>query len=175
MSGAPERDLSDRVLGVSTGPIPLTDRVAIRDAGLLMASQAARELRVFSRDLDAVLYDHQDFLAAVRRLSLTRRELPVRVLAFEAQTAVRNGHRLVELARLLTSKIAIRRVPADYDKNTEAYLLADDRGYVLRPIADLWEGTVDFCDALQVRRLGADFERVWEVSDTHPELRRLFL
>ena len=175
MNSAPKLDLSDRVLGVSAGPIPLGDRAAIRDTGLFMASQAARELRIFSRDLDAVLYDHQDFLAAVRRLSLTRRELPVRVLAFEAQTAVRRGHRLIELARQLTSKIAIRRVPADYEQNTEAYLLADDRGYVLRPIADVWAGTADFCDPLQGRRLGAEFERIWELSDTHPELRRLFI
>lgn len=175
MSRAPRLDLSDRVLGVSAGELPLPDCAAIRDTGLLMATQAARELRIFSRDLDAALYDHQDFLAAVRRLSLTRRDYPVRVLAFEAQTAVRRGHRLIELARQLTSKIAIRRVPADFEPRTEAYLLADDRGYVLRQLADVWEGTADFCDPLKVRLLGAEFDRVWEASDTHPELRRLFL
>lgn len=175
MSSEPKLDLSDRVLGVSAGELPLPGRAAIRDAGLLIATQAARELRIFGRDLDALLYDQPDFLAAVRRLSLTRRDYPVRVLVLDVRAAVRQGHRLIELARQLTSKVAIRRIPEDCEPRTEAYLLADDRGYVLRPMAEVWEGTADFNDPLKVRLLGAEFERLWGLSDTHPDLRRLFI
>ena len=166
--------LADRVLGESSGSIALDGREAVRRAGVQMAAQAERELRLFSHDLDPDLYDNRGFLDAVRRVALHGRGTPVRILLFHAEPPVRKGHRLIEAARQLSSKIQIHRVPVDFQRNTEAYLLADDRGYVLRRLADTYEAKADFNDPKEVRRLSERFDHIWELGDIHQELRRLY-
>jgi hypothetical protein len=168
-------DLSECILGETTGPLPLHDQSAVRAAGIRMAAKARRELLIFSHDLDAALYDQQPFLDAVRRVALQAADLPVRILVYEAEPAVRNGHRLIELARHLSSRIGIRRVPAESQQAQESYLLADGRGYVLRRLAGQQEATADFHAPLEVRRLREQFEGIWEVAEPDPELRRLYL
>jgi hypothetical protein len=54
-------------------------------------------------------------------------------------------------------------------------LLADGRGYVLRPLADVFEGTASFDDPLEVRRLHEQFEHIWALGEIHQGLRRLYL
>ena len=136
-----------------------------------MAAQATRRVRILSHDMDAALYDRLDFLGSVRRLALTHPRAPVQILVFDAGSAVRSGHRLIELARQLSSRIAIRRIPAESHQQTEAYLLADESGYVLRHQPDLFEGTADFAAPTSVRRMLEQFEQHWERSDEPPELR----
>jgi hypothetical protein len=141
-----------------------------------MAGQATRELAIFSRDLDASLYDSQDFLEPLRQLALQGGpRVPVRVLLFDPEPAVRSGHRLVELARQHTSHVQIRGVPAEFSRHTEAYLLADDSGYILRRLADVFEGNADYNAPATVRRLREQFDHIWERGEALPELRHLHL
>jgi hypothetical protein len=168
-------DLSGCALGETSGGLALSGQAAIRAAGIRMAGQARRELLLFSHDLDAALYDGRAFLEEVHRVALRGHAVPVRILALRAEPAIRKGHRLVEMARHLTSKIQIRRIPADFNRHTEAYLLADGRGYVLRPLADVFEATADFNAPLETRRLHDQFEHIWALGEIHQELRRLYL
>jgi hypothetical protein len=172
----PTTDLTERVLGQTQGAITLPDLAALRAASAHMAHQAVQELAIFSHDLDAPLYDFRDFLDAVRRLAIHGGpRLTIRILLFNPEPAVRKGHRLVELARHHASHIQIRRVPPEFHQHTEAYLLADRRGYVLRRLADVFEGAADFDAPLTVRRLHEQFDHLWELGDIPPELRRLQL
>ena len=168
-------NLPECILGETAGPLALHGQSAVRAAGIGMAEQARRELLIFSHDLDAPLYDQEPFLDSVRRTALQSADTPVRVLLYEAEPAVRSGHRLIELARHLSSRIGIRRVPTELQQRTEAYLLADGRGYLLRRLADVYEATADFHAPLEARRLREQFEGIWEVAEADPELRRLYL
>jgi len=164
-------NLSVHILGETAGPVHLETRSEIRTACTLMAAQANRELRIFSRDLDAPLYDQIDFLESIRRLALRNPHTPVRILLFDVELAIRKGYRLIELARKLTSRIQIRHVPAEFHHHTHAYLLADDRGYVLRRLADVLEATADFAAPMEVRRMREQFEHLWERSEEPREIR----
>ena len=165
-----ELDLTERVLGRTSGVVHLGDRSAVRTACVLMASQATRELCIFSRDLDAPVYDHTDFLESVRRMALCNPRSLVEILLFDAEPALRQGNRLIELSRQLPSRIQIRRVPEELRHRVAAYLLADGKGYVLRPFAEVLEGTADFAAPMQVRHLRAEFEQVWERSSQPTEV-----
>lgn len=170
----PTNDLSTRVLSKTRGSVTLPDQASLRAASVHMALQAKSEIALLSHDLDAPLYDFNDFLASVHRLAMYGGpRLPVRILLFDAEPAVRKGHRLIELARHHSSHIQIRQVPPEFYQHTEAYLLADRRGYVLRPLADVFEGTADYDAPLIVRRLHAQFDHIWELGDIPLELRRL--
>lgn len=167
----PATDMTDRVLGESAGTIRLESRAEVRAACSLMAAQVTRELCIFSHDLDAPLYDHSDFLKTVRGVALRSPRALVHVLLFDPEPPVRKCHRIVELARQLSSRIHIRRVPEELQNHTQTYLLADDRGYVLRPLADVFEGTADFSAPLEVRRMREQFEQIWQRSEEPIELR----
>lgn len=165
----------DAVLGESAGLVELCARDSIRDTSLRMAQQTRRLLRLFSQDLDADLYDNEDFLEALRQIALRGQEVPVRILLAEAETAVRGGHRLIELARLLTSKVQIRKIPEEFNREKTAYLLADDQGYLLRRLAADGKAVVDFKNSKAVHLLGESFDNVWALGEIHQALRRLYL
>jgi predicted GNAT family N-acyltransferase len=167
--------LHGHALGETAGNVELHGRDHIRAAGIRLAAQSRRELRIFSHDLDPDLYDNREFLEAVRAIALHGRDAAVRILLVHAEPAVRRGHRLIEAARQLSSKIEIRGVPSDFLRHTEAYLLADDRGFLLRRLADTYEAVADFNDPKEVRRLREQFDHIWELGKIHQELRRLHL
>lgn len=175
ISMSQDPDLSQYVLGEISGSLELHTLTAIRAAGIHMVRQAARYLRLFSHDLDAALYDDRAFLDEVHRIAIGGGEIPVRVLLIDAEPAIRNGHRLIEMARHLTSRIQIRAVPAQFAHANEAYLLVDDCAYVQRPLATLYEGTADFNAPGEVRRMHKAFDAIWSLGEIHQDLRRLYL
>jgi hypothetical protein len=174
-AGDGEPDLANRALGQTAGAFELRGANEIRLIGNRMAAQARRELLLFSRDLDAELYNNREFLEAIRNIALHGRGTPVRILLFHAEPAIRKRHRLVEAARHMTSKIQIQRIPADFARHTEAFLLADDHGYLLRRLADVFDATADFDDPRTVRQLRERFDEIWSMGEIHQELRRLNL
>lgn len=157
------------------GRLRLEGRQAIRRASTELARQARRELVIFSRDLDPRYYDDQPFLGEIQRLALERPQLPVRALVMEPRAPISQGHRLIELARRLSSRIQIRKVGADDRDRIDAFLVADRRGYCLRPLADQREAFHAPDSPAEARRLCADFERMWELAEPDTELRRLHL
>jgi len=169
-------DLGSRYLGVTGGRLRLTQTAHAALAVTALAAQAQNRLDLLSHDLEPALYDRVPFLAAVRRLALARMgRVPVRVLLVDAAPAVRRGHRLIELARQLSSDVQIRAVPEHCAERGDRFLLADDSGYCLTPFHDPQAWRVDFASGIETRRLRAGFARIWEQASDHPALRRLFL
>lgn len=165
----------DPMLGASSGLLRLDRRDLIREASLRMADQACRELLVFGPTLDPDLYDQSPFLSAVRQLALARPVLSVRILIFDARQASLSGHRLIELARRLTSRIAIRCADEDDQDRLDAFLIADECGYIHRQMAASLEAVADFNNPGEARRLRAAFNSIWERGASPLELRRLDL
>ncbi|UHD14987.1 DUF7931 domain-containing protein [Thiocapsa bogorovii] len=156
-------------------PRLLATRSEIRDAGVAIAQTARRELLVFDRTLDCDLYNAQTFVEAVKRLALARPDAPVRVLLSYPEQGVKNVNQVVELAQRLTSRIAIRRLVDDLPVRPDAFLIADERTYLKRPLAEGSEGIADMHGRVEARRLRNDFEQMWEHAEIHVELRRLHL
>jgi hypothetical protein len=163
-------DATNRVLGKTAGIVSLPDRTAIRVASVQMAMQAIHELCIFSRDLDAGLYDNAAFGEAVQRLALHGPRSRIAILLFNWEPPVRNGHRLLDLSRQLPSRIGIRQVPTEHHNHLAGYLIADGKGYVHRPMADVLEGQAEFFASGKAQHLRSQFENIWERSETPPDL-----
>ncbi|MGD8630253.1 MAG: hypothetical protein PVH38_04515 [Gammaproteobacteria bacterium] len=162
-------------LGVDRDMIRLAGSEDVRTIAVELARQAQRILLLYTHDMEARIYDRQPFIEAVTGLVRRYPGACFNVLVQDADRVVKEGHRLVELARRLGSSIQIRRCAEQYRRYRGTFLLADNAGYLYRPVSSRFEGLASFNNAAEVERLGKYFREVWEHSNTEMELRRLFI
>lgn len=163
------------MLGETRGEFALTTRDDNRHAAAVLATQARRTIELFTPDLEPALYDQTLFIDALTQLCLSSPRARVRVLSKHFERVVKDGHRLIEVARRLSSYVELRKVHSDYQDNNETFLLVDDDGLLHRRHAARFEGVFSCKAPLEVRRLRAFFDEVWERSETDADLRRLHL
>ena len=155
------------------GLVELRSAADCRDTALAMAQLAANSLMIISRDLEPPLYDTPEFEQAAFSLARRSHRNIVHVLVQDVSLAVKQGHRLVNLAQRLSSRVEIRRPPKEFADYNSAFLIADECGYLRRPLADRFEGAADFNDRPSTRELAKLFRDIWSRSHTDPQLRRL--
>jgi predicted GNAT family N-acyltransferase len=168
-------DFSSYVLGQESGPVHFNTRADNRAAALGLVTQGERSLHLMTRNLDPVLYNTEPFIDAVRRLAIASPRSKVYILLQDPSDVVARGHRIVELARRISSHIFINRACEDDQERTDSFLIVDQVGLMYRPHANRFEGTVDFHAPGQARQLLKVFEEAWERSQPEPELRRLHI
>lgn len=167
--------IGERGLGRDAGPISLHGREDNRLVCAHMLSQVRRELCLLTRDLDKPVYDQASFLAGLKELALRSRFSRIRILLQDHEPVVKHGNRIVELVRRLRSSAEIRIPPEDWLDYPVNFLLADQYGYVRRGLSTDYEATADYFAPLAVQKMRGLFDGIWEVSQTDPELRRLYI
>ena len=168
-------DLSQHVLGETETPVALETSDDCREAALALAEQGNRTMLIFTHDLDPKVYNNAAFVDAVSALARRHHLSWVRVLVQDPGRAIRSGHRLVELALRLSSRVQIRTVGHQYRSYNRSFLIVDDTGLLLRESAIRYEGTVNFNAHQQAREYAHFFHKVWDVSAPDPNLARLHL
>jgi len=168
--------MQEHTLGKSSTlltPVTIEEHRAI---ALALAQQATRELLIFTQTLDHALFDNAEFEDAASHLARRSQYAAVHILVQDSSAAVRRGHRLVELAQRLGSRVKIRRPNDDYLDARQSFLVADETGYLSRQFADDYaNGVAHFSDRSSARNLANFFNEVWERSEADPQLRRLHL
>ncbi len=106
--------LAQSVLGSVSGKIVLPNMESCRLAAVRLATQAHHTLDIFSYDLDAAIYDQEPFIEAVKSLAISSPQTSIRILLQNNELVQREGHRLVQLWRRLSSKIELRRPHQDH-------------------------------------------------------------
>ena len=142
-------------------------------AAVRLAQQCMRNLEIISRDLDPSIYDTPDFVDAVKQLALKSRFAKIRILVFEPETIVHHGHRLIDLARHLSSYIELRKASSENKDYNEALIIADEIGFLHRDSTERYEGKLNFNDKRQSKYLLQQFEKLWETGTPDPNLRGL--
>ena len=174
-----DRDASQRIqqqkLGEDRGRIAISGKDEFRLACECLAQQARRQLDIFTHDLDAPLYDQKPFLDALKDLVTTSRHAQVRILLQDNNRAQKEGHRLIELARRLTSAVEIRRPYDDYLEYPDNFMIVDRTGFVHRELYTQYEGEVEFHDPVAANEWSKLFSDIWERSEQDTDLRRLYL
>lgn len=144
-----------------------------REVTLAVLERARHELMLYTRDLEAPLYDVEDIIEQFRRVALSGRRARVRILLQDTARATRDGHRLVGLAHRLSSVIHIRQ-PVDDDLQYPSAFLLNDRGsYLFRSAGDRFEGEGDLYHPPRQGELQRYFDAVWERAVEPVALRRL--
>lgn len=163
------------VLGVHQ-PLERFDQPgAARAHALALLQQAERSLCIYSTDLEPWLYHHRSVQQACTRLLLASPKNCLRILVRDLSVAVKSGHRLLVLSRRLPSNLHIRKLHPDYPAEEIAFLLADDRGLLVRPEPGQYAGYALYQDRARVRLRQRQFDQAWETSISDPDLRSFLL
>jgi hypothetical protein len=167
--------IEQQQLGLTAGKMKLAERVEVQLVTRQMVAQAERSLDIFTYDLAPDIYDQPPVIDAVKELALGCRDVCIRILLQNNERVQREGHRLIDLARRLTSRIEIRRPHADYLDHLENFLIADATGYIRRPVHSRYGAEVDFNDRYHCQKHLDFFNEVWQCSEQDSALRQLYI
>ena len=145
-----------------------------REVALNMIRLADRHVRIITPDLESPVYDQPDFIRSLTRLATKSSHSKIQILVNESNKAVKSGHRLIELARKLSSSIFIHNPPVDM-KTEESMLLIDCKACLQKKNGLLYTGKYCMYNPLKTRELEKQFDEIWEKSQPDPEMRRLFI
>lgn len=167
--------LQNFTLGETHQEFTAGNREELRRITQHMAEQATRSIHIVSRHLDPELYNHLDFIEALRRLARRSKYTQIQILAQDSSPAVKNGHRLIQLAQQLSSYVKIKKLHDDYKDYFRAFMVVDGEGYVLREFSERFEAVVDFHAPRQAKELLKFFTEAWEISEPDLQLQRLYI
>jgi len=152
---------------------PLETRDDSRQAAAVLANMVRRELIIFSRDLEPPVLDHSEIIDPLRKFLVASRHTRIRVLTIDPSRALRDGHGLVRLAQRLPTHVSMHRPHEDDADAIDTFMVADERAYLYRTVAERYEGRWCENDPVRSRQLRKRFDDIWERSKAEPEFRRL--
>ncbi|HHI94273.1 MAG TPA: GNAT family N-acetyltransferase [Gammaproteobacteria bacterium] len=169
------KDLPKQILGETRGYIDLKGLEDNKQAAIHMVAQGQRSLNLFTPNLAPRVFDNEDFIEAVKKLAIHNSRSRVNILILDPSEAVAHGHRIVELARRISSHIFIHRADEEDRNHVDTFMIVDDVGIIRRAHNDRFEGLAEFNNPAEARMLLKTFNEMWERSQPEPELRRLHL
>lgn len=146
-----------------------------RAAVLALLKNTRRSIALFSRDLEPAVLGNVEITTALQRLALRSRFTHIRIVVVDPSAAVRDGHRLIELARRLPSFIEFRRPGPEHAKMPDTFLVTDETGVMYRPLASRYDGFADTDNPLEARKYLKRFAEIWSQAEPEQEFRRLGL
>lgn len=156
-----------------SGPVRLEGLDAIRGFVHARVQEARRRLWILSPGLEPVIYDDPELADAVSRLARRSRHSDVRILIQDSHSLPTGGHRLVDLALRMSSRIPLRRHAPGESALGEAMLLVDAAAYLHQPRAGDPVAIADANAPPRVLTLEARYRTWWAHAVPDPELRRL--
>lgn len=145
-----------------------------RRAALDIVRTGRRTLALHSATLDPAVYDQPAMLEALALLA-RRHGAQVRIVVREPRVVTARGHRLLDLARRLSSTMELRRPHPQHLEDTEQLLIVDERAVLYRPFEVRPEGWASLDAPAEARRRLKAFEERWGLAEPDPELQRLYL
>jgi len=143
------------------------------DAVVELTGMTHRRISIFTPDMEPGVYDEERFLAAVKRLTLGKPFVRIRVLIANPSRVVRGGNPFVQLARRLSACIEFRNAAEEFRDHREAFLIADETALVYRVDARKWDGIADTHEPAVARRYIGMFDEIWNLSNVETEVREL--
>lgn len=171
MEAGIEHQSMRRALAGSTAVEDLAGAIAATTA---VVTQARRQLRIYSRELDPGLLDDAAVLGALRRFATGNSGGEIRILLQHATTVQHALAPLLTLAQRLPSMFAFREVREPVDKAyASAFIANDGSGYYFRTLGHRFDGETDLDGAGRARQLREEFGRFWERARPCTEFRAL--
>ncbi len=166
----------DRNFTVSGSDLVRLEHVDIfKNFAVELAKQARFSIVIFSEDLEAWLYDNEEFSEALMELVQRSRNSSVRFLVRDTKTMLERGHHLLRLSHRASDKVHIRKLPSMLSEKYPCYMIVDDNGLMFRQDPQVVQG-IGYTDyRARVKPLLEEFRLLWARSTVDPDLRALTL
>lgn len=136
---------------------------------------ARQWVRILAQRADLRYLTDDAVIAALRALLVRSRRARLEILLPPELARDDLGRPLWDLARHLTSAVAVHRLSDDNAPLAEAWLTVDRHGYLHRPQAERLHGLACLDDPQRTNELIRRFAAAWLASEPDPDLRRLSL
>ena len=140
-----------------------------------LISQAKRSIEIYTHELDPRIFNQTPCVEALKSFVLNNNSARIRILIRKPNRIIKSGHRLISLARHLSSYIAIRVIHEDYSSLPDAFLVADKRGILHLLEGDRYDGVCNFNNPRQAVELNHRFTEVWEHSTEIADFRHILI
>ena len=136
----------------------------LRAAVIDVVSRAQRTLAILTPNLEPDIYEHDDFLLALKRFVLAKSFTRVRVLISEPGRAIKPGNQLVQMGQRLSSYIEFRNLAQSLQPEAQAYCIADADAIVYRANHTTGEGMIAQQTPEIAKLYLAEFDQLWQQS-----------
>lgn len=136
----------------------------IRAATIDIVLHAQRTLAILTPNLEPDIYEHADFLDALKRFVLAKSFARVRVLIAEPERAIRTGNQFVQMGQRLNSYIEFRGLHQTLRPEARAYCIGDANAVVYRADHETRKGMVATHAAGIAKLYLSEFDELWQAS-----------
>ena len=168
-------DFSSYQLGEIDQNIELSTSEDNLGAVVSLCQQAGNSIYIYTHTLDPKIFNQTTCIEVLKSFVLNNRSARIHILIRNPDRTLRSGHRLISLARHLSSYIEIRVVHEDYANAQEAFLVADRRGMIHLLEGDRYDGICNFNNPRLSTELYHRFMEVWNHSAGIPEFRQIMV
>ena len=167
----------DYKLGETEAEVEITTSEENRSAAISLVKQARHSIDIFSQDLDAEIYNNQEFERSLFELARKHPNTRIRILVQDSRKAAQDGHCLIRLAQSLTSSVFIHTPSRQHRDEQRAFLVVDKLGLLYRvTTADRnYKASVNFKSPRRAGELTDYFDEVWEHSTPDIQTRRIYM
>ncbi|WP_438951950.1 GNAT family N-acetyltransferase [Porticoccus sp.] len=144
-----------------------------RNQAVTLVQLAHREIRIFSEQLEAVIYSNTEFCDAIYTFATSHPLARVKILVRDLYQVTHQTNQLKELCHRLPSRIQMRKFNSLEPCLHREFLLIDKSGILYKQEPERFIGYAVSHAPLEAIELVEEFDKHWEQGDVDPELRRL--
>ncbi len=165
----------DYILGETKHLITVDTKADLKLLIFTMSQQAKKHIIIFSHHLDSQLFDNEALYEVIKHLAIKSPRTYIKILLQNSKPMITHGHRLLTLARRISSHIEIKVVAKEDLDIMETFLIFDEHAYIIHQHPDRYEAEANFYDPLKTKHLNEQFKEMWDHASIDRSLRQLSL
>jgi hypothetical protein len=160
-------------LGTTEDDMRLTDIKEIKKKTIEITDSAIRSIDIFTPDLEASIYNNEDFSKTLLRFVRENSNANIRILLIDSSHAIKSGHRILRLAQNITSSLIIRKPVEDYLDINASFIIADSISFIFHSNSFSNGSLYTPNSKPKTDRLLDFFNRAWDSSEQDIQTKRL--
>jgi len=147
-----------------------TDEIS---AAIINTTESAiRSIKIFTPDLEAELYNNDEFRKQLLNFTHKNRHAQIQILVDDITTALHNGHKLIGLAQQMSSIVTIKDTPVDFQGTGISFILFDQTSFIFKPDSKYQTAISSNCKN-RADRVQEFFMLAWDQAEQNSHTRRL--
>lgn len=165
------------LLGRTEKDIAIETAADNRELTISLAEQARSSINLFTRDMDAAIYDNTALERCLFNFARRNHNTVIRILVQDSSAAVKQGHCLIRLAQQLTSSVFINNPAREHRDRVDSFMIVDDVGMIYRPRSSNrdYRARVSYRSLQRASDLQDLFNTMWQSSTADSQVRRLYI